>query len=162
MISIIVMRQLNLFKVQSSSSFGGELGRGKRKSRRPLDVKNPIHLVLRADVTRSGSFLNYQNKIDKCIQKYANKFQVKIYQRAVVSNHLHFVIKVPHRLNYIYFIRALACTIAISLNIKWLLRPFTRIISWGRDFKNAIYYVMQNELEAMGVIAYKKRNCRPP
>jgi hypothetical protein len=39
----------------------------------------------------------------------------------------------------------------------WDQRPFTRIVEWGRDFKNACSYLMQNTLEAIGFLEYKTR-----
>ncbi|MEQ1666451.1 MAG: hypothetical protein ABL927_13865, partial [Bdellovibrionales bacterium] len=39
----------------------------------------------------------------------------------------------------------------------WDQRPFTRIVEWGRDFKNACSYLMQNSLEAIGFLEYKTR-----
>ncbi len=39
----------------------------------------------------------------------------------------------------------------------WQFRPFSRVMSWGRDFKNGCEYVAQNTLEALGFIPYKPR-----
>lgn len=46
---------------------------------------------------------------------------------------------------------------AVKKNRFWQSRPFTRILSWGRDFKGVSDYLMQNTLEAIGFIAYKPR-----
>lgn len=169
------MKQQNLFKYFKNTNltkaagakpynfkclneFGGALSvRGKRKTRRPLDVKKPIHLVLRADTSKSGSFLKRKNSIDLLICKYAKKFQIKVYRSAIVSNHLHFVIKFSHRFNYQCFIRALTGALAKIHNIKWQFLPFTRIVSWGRDFVTVMNYVLQNTIEAHGVIPYQPR-----
>jgi putative transposase len=152
------MKQTNFFKSTNSyKSFGGELLKCKRKSRRPLDIKKSIHLVLRADITRSGTLRKKLKHIDTTLLKYADKFGVRIYQRAIASNHIHAVIKVNHRHNYQYFVRAVTGVLAKTIHLKWILRPFTRIISWGSDLKNTIKYVIQNELEAAGLIAYKPR-----
>ncbi|MEQ1665454.1 MAG: transposase [Bdellovibrionales bacterium] len=143
-----------------SGAFGGELIQGKRKLRRPLDIKKPIHLVLRADISKSGSLLRRQNQINKMIYKYAIKFGVKVYKKAIVSNHIHFVLKFSHRFNYTSFVRALSGVLAKSFGVKWKFRPFTRVITWGRDFKNTLKYVLRNELEALGVITYQPRKSR--
>lgn len=42
----------------------------------------------------------------------------------------------------------------------WQFRPFTRILFWGRDFKNSCQYLLKNTLEALGFIQYTKRNDR--
>jgi hypothetical protein len=39
----------------------------------------------------------------------------------------------------------------------WQFRPFSRVMSWGRDFKSGCEYVVQNTLEALGFIPYKPR-----
>ncbi len=39
----------------------------------------------------------------------------------------------------------------------WQLRPFSRILSWGRDFKICAKYLKQNTLEAFGFIPYTPR-----
>jgi hypothetical protein len=39
----------------------------------------------------------------------------------------------------------------------WQFRPFSRVMRWGRDFKNGCKYVVQNTLEALGFIPYKPR-----
>jgi hypothetical protein len=81
------MKQQNLFtffknpahtKATSRKYFGGALSKGKRKARRPLDTKKPLHLVLRADTAKSGSLLKRQIQIDNALKKYAQKFQIKI------------------------------------------------------------------------------------
>lgn len=37
------------------------------------------------------------------------------------------------------------------------LRPYTRILSWGKDFKNALRYQVLNQMEALGLISRKKK-----
>ncbi|MEQ1666349.1 MAG: transposase [Bdellovibrionales bacterium] len=163
------MKQQNLFKFskialpsKDGTSFGGELSKGKRKSRRPLDVKKPLHLVLRVQVSRpgTGSLFKNQTFINEKLKKFAKKFGIAIYGKAIVSNHIHLVLKFSHRLNYISFIRSVAGVLAKTLNVKWTLLPFTRIVTWGRDFKNTLKYVLQNELEALGIIDYQPRKRR--
>ena len=39
----------------------------------------------------------------------------------------------------------------------WQFRPFSRVISWGSDFKTCVKYVKQNILEALGFVPYKAR-----
>lgn len=151
------MKQQKLLNIKSINEFGGELNQNKRKSRRPLDSKRPLHLVLRADVTKIGSFLYQQKNIEKHTQKYAIKFGIKIYQKAIVKNHMHLIIKFSHRFNYQSFVRALSGVLAKKFKVKWQFKPFTRIVTWGRDFKNATKYVLQNDMEARGVIKYQPR-----
>jgi REP element-mobilizing transposase RayT len=42
----------------------------------------------------------------------------------------------------------------------WELLIYTRIITWGKEFKTVTMYIIQNTLEALNVIAYQKRSTR--
>ena len=158
-IDLLSMKQLKLSSslyFKSQPSFGGELNHKKRKSRRPLDSKKPLHIVLRA-VGNKPFFLHQDPLINKIIEKWAARFAVKIYESSVNANHLHLVIGFNHRNLYQYFVSALSGQIAQLLKMKWEFRPFTRIIEWGRDFKSACAYVIKNQKEAWGIINYQPR-----
>ena len=67
------------------------------------------------------------------------------------------------RSDYVRFIRALTSIIAEKVRTKFAglkqifsLRPFTRILDWGKDFKYTQSYIYQNQLEAFGYIKRKK------
>lgn len=161
-------KQLKLLKSRDIKFFGGILLKGRRKSQRPLSHKHPIHLVLRSDKARgNASFFLFRKQIDKMINTQAKKFGVRIYQRAIQSNHIHFVLKIHNRKLYRYFISALTGAMALRVSrgagLKkqnrtfWLARPFTRIINWGRDYRGVLKYLTQNTLEALGFIPYTPR-----
>ena len=110
-------RQLNLFK-KDLRFFGGQLLHGKRKSRRPLSTKAPMHLVLRSSWARGEtSFLRPQNKksIETLISAVARKYGVTLYQRATASNHLHLLLRIECRKSYRAFIRVLSSKIALHI-----------------------------------------------
>ena len=158
------MKQLKLSSshyFKSQPSFGGELNLNKRKARRPLDPKKPLHIVLRIKGDRPV-FLHQDPIINKIIEKFAFRFAVKIYENSVNANHLHLVISFKHRVLYQYFVSALSGQIAQSLKVKWEHRPFTRIIEWGKDFKMACTYVIKNQKEAWGLISYQPRSKKAP
>jgi hypothetical protein len=162
-LSSLNMKQKTLFRLSNySSEFGGSLLGGKRKTARPISSRNPIHLVMRADVSKSGSLLKHRWEIDSLVRVLSQKFNVKVYEYSVVGNHLHFVVLFGARDFYKKWIRALAGMLAQALKIKWTLRPYSRILHWGRGYKAAIFYVIQNHLEAIGVIDYKPRRRRKP
>ena len=161
-------KQLKLLNRSDLKFFGGALLRGRRKSQRPLSHKHPIHLVLRSDKAKGlASFFRFRKSIERLITKQAGKFGVRIYQQAIQSNHIHFVLKIQNREHYRYFISALTGSIALRVcrgaGLKkqdrtfWLSRPFTRIVSWGRDFQGVLNYLTQNTLEALGLVEYKPR-----
>ena len=39
----------------------------------------------------------------------------------------------------------------------WQHRPFSRVVTWGQDFKSCSNYLLRNTLEAFGFIQYKPR-----
>ena len=137
--------------------FGGELLKGSRKSSRPLSSKRSLHLVLRADTAQTGSIRKFKNGISALLDKYSKKFGVKIYKYAIAGNHIHIVLLAPHRVQYRAWIRTFTARLSVSFKIKWAHRPWSRVLSWGREFKTVVKYVLQNILEAEGVIAYKPR-----
>lgn len=171
--------------------FGGSLLHGKRRGRRPLSTKEPIHLVMRSSWAKGpNAFTQPRNKkvIEALCRTLAKKYGVRIYQRAIVSNHLHFVLRIHNRDTYKSFVRVLTGKIAshimrgnsfsdflghvegegfsksrAKLEIQgkgqrfWQFRPFSRVMTWGRDFRVACRYVIQNTLEAFGFIPYRSR-----
>ena len=68
------------------------------------------------------------------------------------------VIRINNPQSYKKFIRSLTAALARQLGKgMWKLIPFSRVLSWGKDFNAVIAYVEQNELEALGVILYQVR-----
>lgn len=152
------MKQKTLFKLSEyKSDFGGELLILKRKRRRPLSNKNSIHLVLRADISKSGSILKYKNQIEKIFNRYTQRFQVRLYKKALVSNHIHILARFESRQSYIQFIRSLTGQLAQTIGLRWQHRPWSRVVNWGRSFQIAMQYIIKNQLEADGVIRYQPR-----
>jgi REP element-mobilizing transposase RayT len=146
-----------------SDSFGGSLLKNSHaKTKRPLDSKLPIHLVLRA--TRSGMRLpKTLGRVNETVFKVAKKHGVRIYEFANVGNHLHVLIKIPRRPRWAAFIRELTGRLAqIVQGIAgqergaekfWKHRPFTRVVKgWQKAFRLAREYVGLNQLEADGMI----------
>lgn len=140
-----------------TDAFGGSLLKGNPKGARPLDSKMPLHLVLRAreSTMRLPKFFG---RINRVIDKTADKYGVRIYESANVGNHIHLVIKISDRKTWSAFIRELTGGIAqIAKSNKpgrfWIHRPFTRVIrSWKKAFRAALDYVHLNRLEAEGHI----------
>lgn len=154
------MKQQMLFNLPKlPTSFGGQLiKKGQRKVARPLNCKQPIHLVLRC---KSSRLLREQIYVEYYLEKFSMKFAVKIYQKATVSNHIHLLIKVEDRVQYTKFVRALSGALAKSLKLKWELLPYTRLVTWGREFEAVQKYITKNTLEAFALIPYQRRKLRP-
>jgi REP element-mobilizing transposase RayT len=145
------------------SEFGGSLILGKRKTARPLSVKNPIHLILKS--TGASCFVPGDRRIENLIRSHAEKYGIKIYRLSPNWSHIHMVLKLPSKKAYLDFIRTItACLVRFisklkGKNLKGLfdLRPFTRILSWGRDLWNVLKYHEINDLEARGFKREKKK-----
>jgi REP element-mobilizing transposase RayT len=103
------------FEKSAGASHGGELSRGKRKTFRPIDPKQALHVVLRSSKARGSlSMLHpkHCNAVEKYVQKSAKRWGIRIYRFANVGNHLHLLIKVSSRAAWKSFSREIAGGIA--------------------------------------------------
>jgi REP element-mobilizing transposase RayT len=98
------MKQLKLFHEKPNNEFGGALLKGKRKSRRLLSTKKSIHLVLKS--SNPQILLRSQSQVQSIIERFAQKFSIKIYSFAVHADHIHLNVGAAHRDLYKKWIRA--------------------------------------------------------
>ena len=148
---------------------GGQNAVGKRKKRRPVALKKSLHVIMKSSRARGGYSLrafHTQPKIEKLIKHFARRFNIKIYQLVINFNHVHVVLKANQRDELQSFFRATAGQIAVLvLKAKkgekrgrfWDWLTFSRIVEWGRAFQLAMNYVLQNDLEACGIIPFQPR-----
>lgn len=148
--------QISFSKIKTTLNHGGTIGVGRRKTARPLSPKCPIHLELK---TRVPIFRKNLKQYKNELQRLSKKFQIKIYGVSFNFNHVHVVIQIPSREHYVQFIRALTSKIALIAGQTKLFEnpPFTRLVKWGRDFKNLMNYLMLNDLESDGLSKTKGR-----
>jgi REP element-mobilizing transposase RayT len=140
-----------------SSIHGGEHSIGKRKNRRPLSRKKPIHLVLKS----KRNLYQHKDLIETQLKRQAEKFEIRLYDKAVARDHVHILAKIPGKREYTAFIRALTGILAKKLGRNlFSLLPFTRVAEWGRDFLNLKKYFLQNREEAAGRRPYRERKSR--
>ena len=163
------MRQASFgFLKDYKKEFGGALLQGKRKSVRPLSTKQPIHVVLKS--THSRPFHPNSRKLEKLFRTQALKYGLKIYDLALNWSHIHALITIPSRQAYQAFIRTLTAalvkllsnTLGKSLKGLFDLRPFTRILSWGREFTSVRGYLELNQMEALGLVYRSVKSTFPP
>ena len=149
------MKQLSFIK-KPVTEFGGSLLKGKRKSERVLNSRKPMHLVLK---TKSAfSLFKQKKKLQSVLRKQAKIFGVKIYSESIQSDHWHLCLKITNRRLYRGFIRSLTGIIARSFGKGlWRLRPYTRIVDWGKDFLNVKDYLLLNYCEVNGIVPYAIR-----
>ncbi len=156
------LKQLSMLE-PLPNAFGGSLLTGRRKERRPLTTKKAIHLIIKGDISVSGSLVAKRNWIKKEVQRLSEKFFIKVYDEpGIERNHIHFTIKISSVENYKKFIKALTGRLAQVLKIKFLFRPFTKLVEWGRHFKRTLGYVRQNTEAAVGIRPYKPRTKYKP
>jgi len=155
--------------------FGGSLVKGNPREQRPISVKRPMHLVMRSSLAKGeSSFLKtrYARQIRSMIDRSARATGIKIYRYANSGNHLHLIVMASSRTAFKRFIRTISGLIARlilgaergkAMGIQfWDARPFTRILEWGRDYRQVCAYLLQNTLEAFGFIPYLPRKKKRP
>ena len=153
-------KQLSFFK-EGPRQFGGKLLKGNAKIRRPLSSKHAVHLVLKSEFAMGvRSMLRTENvkKVDEIIRTQAADCAVTIYHLVNVGNHLHLVVRIKEVEAYPKFIRAITGLIARHVlgaergSAKklqfWIARPFTRLVSWGRDWTYLNGYMIKNALQS--------------
>jgi hypothetical protein len=121
---------------------------------RPLARRKPVHLVLKAKraLSPKGMWIELE------IERLAKRFALRIYRLAIARDHIHLVIEIPGRKEYVAFIRSLTGLIARKLGKGlWHLLPFTRVASWGKDFRNLMDYLRKNLEETVGLRPYEPR-----
>lgn len=166
-------KQLDFFK-RSTDRYGGSLQttRKGRQGARPLSTRHHMHFVLRStQATGAWSFTRHRQKIHQIIQKFGQKFGVKVHSMANVGNHLHLHLQFTSRLTYKPFIRAITAAIMmavtkssrwnqprnVSMNSNgsrntrfWDRRPFSRIVQSFRAQLTLKDYIAINHLEGFG------------
>ena len=107
------------------------------------------------------------------------RFNIRVYETAIVANHIHLLIKGFSRNDIQNFFRVVGGHIAQEIlriypllecetlsrggaqpkkeNKFWKSRIYSRVVTWGREYLTVRRYVVQNTLEALNLIAYKPR-----
>jgi REP element-mobilizing transposase RayT len=170
------MKQLVLSEeLKKRYEHGGEACLGKRKERRPVTTRQPMHVTLRSSVARGEwSFLHPKHApfIRGELTRLAKRFHVVLYETSNVGNHLHLLLRPKTRDSLKRFLSALSGRISQHITGARRGKPFgkrffdfiphSRLVAWGRDLINTRGYVLQNTLEAMGRIPHRPRGRRVP
>lgn len=170
--------QLSFLDIKKSSKLsdfsrrsihGHEIRKGRRKLFRPVDPGKPLHLVFRSERAKGNwSFRRFKHieHIRKLAYVLAKGNQVKIIQYANAGNHIHLLVHAKDRDGFKRFTRTFTGLVArIVTGAKrgnavgkfWDSLFFSRVVEWGRAYFTAKGYVLQNQLEADGLVAYKPR-----
>ena len=146
------MKQLSLFVEKRSNAFGGTCLIGKPKTARPLGIRKSNHLVLKAK--RSDLLLRRHKTVAQTLKKYGERFGVKIYALAIHCDHIHCSIKIHSRDAYRKWIRSVTSRLVSAIvGLKFSLRPWSRIVSWGKPFFAVKRYILGNQIEANFILA---------
>jgi REP element-mobilizing transposase RayT len=142
-------------------------------------MNQTMHVILKSDLARGKmSLLKHERKVSKLLTAMSKRHGVRIYKMANVGNHIHIHLQVTKRLVWKGFISGLTGGIARAVGFKradaagtrskgeartnsddrgfWNARPFSRAISWGREFTMIGKYLRLNELEANGAIPSRR------
>ena len=148
---------------------GGDVRDGKRKTARPFSHKDAMHLVLRSSRARGKwSLLTRQNakRVESLLHDCAKRYRIRVYRFVNVGNHLHILIKsgagahLEAKRNFQGFAREFAGAVAFQVTGAkktdakghfWDRTFFSRILSWGREFKRVTEYFTKNFLESQGL-----------
>ncbi len=150
-----------LFKMRSLKNFGGSKLKSNPKVARPLSTKLAVHVVLKSALAQGRRSLLHSKNVDKIhavITNCAKQCGVRIYHYVNVGNHIHLVVKLHDRQTFKAFLRSVTGLIARHVLgaqrnhpqglTFWEARPFTRLVSWGRDYKNVGNYMESNRWES--------------
>jgi len=147
---------------------GGGKRKGLRKLGRPFSPKKSMHLTLRSvRAVKSWSFLKsrHERKILKLIYGYGARFNVRIFRYANAGNHLHLLLKADDQMGFQNFLRAIGGMIprivtgaqkGNRVGKFWDGLAYSKLVHWGRHFRNTSQYVVKNTLEAFGIIPPRK------
>jgi REP element-mobilizing transposase RayT len=137
-------------------AFGGSLLRGSHpKRKRHFRPTLPLHVVVRSSQAQGKKSLFVHGKaVARILDEQSSRHSVRIYGAANAGNHLHLLIQAPSQEHLSNFLRALTGRVAQAVRAKkgfWDARPFSRIVNWGRDFKNVARYIAINSTERIGL-----------
>ncbi|MCC7442785.1 MAG: transposase [Bdellovibrionales bacterium] len=154
---------------------GGETSLGRRKTRRPLDPRRPIHVTLRAERARGRLSLlapRVRFTVKRLTLRAAERHGVQVRRFVNVGNHLHILVKAPTREAIQNFLRQTAGHVAqavtgarkgapapstVLLNAAncrrrfWDALAYTRVVKTPREEVGLQKYFLKNLAEALGL-----------
>lgn len=181
-------KQLTLLQTKKlKKQHGGSLAIKKRRSKRPLNIKQSHHITLKSHhAIGARSLFKHKKMILKLIKKQARNFRIKVYEYAIQGNHMHLLVKAKTRIELQNFFRVVAGHTAQQILKDHPLKPssggapthklgcaknqrrfwsyllYSRVVTWGREFKTVVRYIQKNTLELLQIIAYEPRTLKTP
>ncbi len=172
-------RQLSFFrKLQcepARTEHGGEIRLGRRKLARPIATRRPLHVVLRSSRARGAWSLRRREAeriVQHTLRRFSRRYTIKVYEFANSGNHVHILLRTKCRLGFQTFPRTFAGGTARlvtgaekgrAVGRFWDFLSYSRVVEWGRDFQGVRAYLVQNELETIGLAPQRsRRRARDP
>jgi REP element-mobilizing transposase RayT len=154
---------LKELKASACRDHGGELKKGKRKEGRPFNPKLALHVVMRsARAKGEWSMLTPKNqrRVRTIVNETAKKHGIRLYRFANVGNHLHFLFRARRVEAMRAFMREVSGQIAFQITGSrktnplqgkfWDHLPYSRLVTWGREFKTVTSYIIGNLFQVAG------------
>lgn len=135
---------------------GGVHSLGRRKSRRPLSLKKPVHVVLaskHAVGERSFRTKSFEDRVTVILRMQAKKFGVKLLQMKNGGTKIHLLVKISSRAGFQNFLRSTSALIArLVTGAKkgnpfgkfWDALAFSRVLQQRKEFQ-----IVQRALEEL-------------
>ena len=146
-----------------------------RNKARPFHHSQALHITMRSDIAVGPLSMTcppIRVWVRSYIPRLARRLGGRLYHFSNCGNHLHMVGKFESRAALASFLRAASGMIARKVlrsekgsaaTLKfWTERPFSRLVTWGREFKSVVLYVHRNFLESTGRLMYIPRDRRVP
>lgn len=112
--------------------------------------------------------LKHLKKVKRLVYEIAQSHEVAISRFENMGNHLHILLKVKAHESYNKFIRGISAAISRLISgakrgepktlAFWSGRPFTRIVTWGRDRLGLLKYLNGNRIQAVGFEVFVKES----
>lgn len=133
---------------------GGDLFPNQRKRQRPFARNKPIHASFKA----VRNFGEHRGFVLLEAERLVNHFHLKMLDNAIALDHLHLALTARDQREFSAFLRTFTALVARRVGKGiWESKPFTRVMSWGRELDILNEYFFQNRAEAAGVIPYEPR-----
>ena len=135
----------------------------------PLTLSARCTLCFRSSRARGAwSMLQPKNRenVERFTRAIAKTCGVSLYRYSNVGNHLHLLVRARSRKAFQSFLREITGTIAAlvtgakkgnAVGKFWDYLAHTRIVTWGRDFRNLELYFIKNLFEAAGLLTRKAK-----
>lgn len=138
---------------------------------RPFQKDFPIHVTFRSEIVKGALSMGRKEHaiwLRQYLPKLCRNLKTELMERSNNSNHLHLLVRTAEKGSFQSLLRALPGRIARQVlgreslcgqSIKYFTsRPYSRILTWGREVRNVKSYIERNIWEASGKIRHQKRS----